>query len=49
MSHKIKSTLYFTSLVLAIITYYHIENVNTASSTELAENVENVSTIETLP
>lgn len=49
MSHKIKSTLYFASLVLALITYYHIDNVNAAPQTELADNLENISTIETLP
>lgn len=49
MSYKIKSILYFASLVLAIITYYHIDNVNTTSHTELVNNLENVSTFETLP
>jgi len=48
MSHKIKSTLYFASLVLALITYYHIDSSATTQNNELADNAKNVSTIQAL-
>lgn len=48
MSYKIKSVLYFASLVLALITYYHIDNVNSIQNNELANNFENVSKVEAL-
>jgi hypothetical protein len=46
MSYKIKSVLYFASLVLALITYYHIDNVDSFQNKELANNFENVSSVE---
>lgn len=38
MSHKIKSSLYFASLVLAIVTYYTVESNDTIENTEMAQN-----------
>ena len=49
MNNKIKSSLYFASLVLAIITYYHIDNTYNIQNNELANNtLVQVSTPETL-
>ena len=49
MSHKTKSFLYFSSFVLAVVTYYTIGNTNTIENTELAENtIEKVSAAEVL-
>ncbi len=49
MSHKVKSSLYFASLLLALVTYYNINSVDTIQNTELAENtVEQVSAERTL-
>ena len=38
MSDKIKSSLYFASLVLAIIAYYSVENSYTTQDVEIAQN-----------
>ena len=38
MSHKIKSSLYFASLVLALVTYYSVLNNNTPQNNEMAQN-----------
>ncbi len=47
MSHKTKSFLYFSSFIVAIVSYYTIGNSNTIQNIELAENtIEKVSTEE---
>lgn len=38
MSHKVKSALYFASLLLAVVTYYNIDTTDTIQNTQLAEN-----------
>ncbi len=48
MSYKIKSVLYFASLVLALITYYHVNTASTMQNNELANNFENVTNVEAL-
>jgi hypothetical protein len=49
MSHKAKSSLYFASLLLAVVTYYNTGNTETIQNTELAENtIEQVSIDKTL-
>lgn len=48
MSYKIKSALYFASLVLALITYYHIDNADSIQNNELENNFLNTSTAEVL-
>ncbi len=49
MSYKVKSSLYFASLLLAVITYYNITTKAAIQNTELAENtIEQVSTDKTL-
>ncbi|WP_171037111.1 hypothetical protein [Maribacter algarum] len=49
MNYKAKSFLYFASLVIAIVSYYNIDNTSDVQNTELAENtIENVSTLETI-
>lgn len=49
MSHKTKSSVYFASLVIALITYYNISEVDNAQNTELVENtIENTTAIEGL-
>ena len=48
MSYKVKSTLYFASLLLAVVTYYNFRNVDKIQITELVENtIEQVSTFKT--
>ena len=42
MSHKVKSSLYFASLVLALVTYYSITETNQPEAGEMASaTVEN--------
>ena len=49
MNNKLKSSLYFASLVLAIITYYNIDHADNIQNNELANNnIEQVSTQEAL-
>lgn len=49
MNNKLKSSLYFASLVLALITYYNIDNADNIQNNELANNtIEQVSTPEAL-
>lgn len=49
MSYKIKSVLYFASLVLTLVTYYHMDDVRITQTTELVENtIENVAPQEAL-
>ncbi|GAB5476409.1 MAG: hypothetical protein Mars2KO_45080 [Maribacter sp.] len=49
MSHKIKSALYFSSLVLAVMTYYSIDTTETIENTQLVENtIEQISTDDVL-
>lgn len=38
MSHKVKSSLYFASLVLALMTYYTIDSADQVENTQLVEN-----------
>ena len=38
MNHKIKSSLYFASLVLALITYYTIDNADSIPNNEMVNN-----------
>lgn len=38
MSYKVKSTLYFASLILAVVTYYNFGNVNRIKITDVVEN-----------
>ncbi len=40
MNYKSKSLLYFASLVLALITYYHVESIENNQNHEMAENIE---------
>ena len=46
MSYKIKSALYFASLVLALITYYHIDNADSIQNNQLEKNLVNTSSIQ---
>jgi hypothetical protein len=39
MNPKTKSFLYFTCLVLAVVTYYYTFSIDTVQNTELAENM----------
>lgn len=49
MNHKLKSVLYFASLVIAMITYYNADQADTVQNTELANNtIEHVSAPEAL-
>jgi|GEM_PF-3408604 len=49
MSQKVKSTLYFASLVIALIAYANVNEANTVQNNELAENtIEKVSTYNAL-
>jgi len=49
MNFKVKSFMYFATLVLAVLAYHNMNNANTVQNTELAENtVENVSIQEAL-
>ena len=49
MNHKIKSSLYFASLVLALITYYTIDNADSIPNNEMVHNtIEHVATPESL-
>lgn len=49
MSHKIKSSLYFASLLLAVVTYYSINNADTIENTQLVENtIDEISTEDAL-
>jgi len=44
MSHKTKSFLYFSSFIIAVVTYYTFGNTETIQNTDLAENtIEKVS------
>jgi hypothetical protein len=38
MNHKIKSLLYFASLVLALITYYTMDNTDSIQNNEMVNN-----------
>ena len=50
MSHKLKSTIYFASLVIAMVTYYNISSNNSIQNTEMAENsIEQVTIDKLLP
>lgn len=49
MNHKVKSFLYFASLVIAVVLYYNVDTTNTFQNTELANNtIEHVSDQEAL-
>jgi hypothetical protein len=49
MSHKVKSSLYFASLMLTVLTYYTISTNDTIQNNELAQNtIEQVSTDKTV-
>jgi len=49
MNYKTKSLLYFTSLVLAVATYYTIDQTDTLQNTELAnQTIAHVSSPEAL-
>ncbi len=49
MSYKLKSSMYFTSLIVAVVMYYSIDNSNRTQEIKIAQNtIENVSTNETL-
>lgn len=49
MNHKIKSSLYFASLVLALVTYYTIDNSDNIPTNEMANNtIEQVAAAEAL-
>lgn len=45
MSYKIKSSLYFASLVLALIVYYHIDNVDSIENNDIENNFANTSNL----
>lgn len=38
MNHRVKSFLYFASLVIAVVSYYTVENADSVQNTELANN-----------
>jgi len=38
MNHRVKSFLYFASLVVAVMSYHTIENTATAQNNQLANN-----------
>ncbi len=49
MNYKTKSLLYFASLVLAVVTYYNLDQTDTLQNTELANHtITQVSSPETL-
>jgi len=49
MNPKVKSFLYFATWVIAVITYYNMDNADTFKNAELANNtIEHVSTKEAL-
>ncbi len=49
MSHKLKSTLYFATLVLALVSYYNMDQPKQNEEPKLVENtIEQISTSEVL-
>ena len=49
MNYKVKSIVYFASLVIAVIMYYNVGNADTIQNTDLANNtIEHVSATEAL-
>jgi hypothetical protein len=38
MNYKFKSVLYFSGLVIALVTYYNVEATNAIQETQLVEN-----------
>jgi len=38
MNYKLKSVLYFSGLVIALVTYYNVEATNAVQETQLVEN-----------